>query len=1014
MLSAHDKKKAGASTAHGTYSFAINLIAWVVIAMGTWVLASWVFDIEAGKSLLPGFQTMKVNTSLCFIACGSVLWLRASASGPACGRLIAVCLSWFIFVVSGLTMIEYASGWQLGIDNLVIMDTATAPDNWPGRMSMATALCFGMIGAAWLASIISTRYSALILQLFALSVAIISGAGLIGYAFGVEQFRLPLFSTMALHTAFLFVIYGLGMLFVRPGEALMSPATSRYLGGRSLRRLLPFIGVIPILTSWLSMQGVLSAHYSEAFGFALSSLSSILILGFVSWLGANALNYEEERFRSTIDASPVATIMVDSKGVIRIANRFAHTLFRSQAPELVGRSIEHLIPARFHQAHERYHLDYMRQAEERMMGKGRELFARREDGSEFRAEIALNPVQMADGRYVMAAVVDVTERVESEQKILRLNRTYKVLSGINSLIVRVQTRDALCEEATRITVEVGGLPVALVVQHDRASGQCEILFGHAVEKELEARHLSEYETEAIRECLERHHVVLRNDLAEQHGSRNLMGLVDLGIRSLAAIPLTPQNHSLELAFVLYQHEPFAFDQLQMELLKEVASDISFAINNLTKNQQLKYLTHYDSITDLPNRLLMTDRLKQALSQCDREHSLASILYIDIDRFKQVNDSLGHTGGDEVLRQVTQRINSCVNKADTVSRWGGDEFIVLLPGKSAADAAGIANAITGALHSLIVLGEGQELFVSCSIGIAEYPCDGSGMDELINSARSAMTAIKEHGGNDYRQFVLESNHIPVDRLALETSLRHALEQKQFQLHYQPQIDIVSGQVVGLEALLRWYHPTQGIIAPDRFIPLAEKTGLIIPIGEWVLREACRQATSQPGLKVAVNLSARQFHQQDLVAMIRRILDETGMLPSDLELEITESALIYDVELAITTMEQLKDLGVSISLDDFGTGYSSLSYLKRFPIDMLKIDKSFIDEVTTDPGSQVIVKTIIVMAQSLGLKVIAEGVETKEQLAMLHEHGCDQVQGYLIARPLPWGEALRVAAQAQRQF
>ncbi|WP_425548607.1 putative bifunctional diguanylate cyclase/phosphodiesterase [Allohahella marinimesophila] len=255
----------------------------------------------------------------------------------------------------------------------------------------------------------------------------------------------------------------------------------------------------------------------------------------------------------------------------------------------------------------------------------------------------------------------------------------------------------------------------------------------------------------------------------------------------------------------------------------------------------------------------------------------------------------------------------------------------------------------------------------------------------------MATIKEKGGGNYLHFDAGSDQAVDDGLELETSLRHALGQAQFVLYYQPQMDIVSGAIVGLEALLRWHHPTQGMIGPDRFIPLAETTGLIVPIGKWVLREACRQCAGQQGLRVAVNLSARQLHQEDLVATIRQILDETGMPPSGLELEITESALMYDVESAIGTMEELIELGVSISLDDFGTGYSSLSYLKRFPIDTLKIDKSFIAEVTTDPGSEVIVKTIIVMAHSLGLKVIAEGVESEEQLALLRDRGCDLAQG-----------------------
>ncbi|MDS1311478.1 putative bifunctional diguanylate cyclase/phosphodiesterase [Marinobacter xiaoshiensis] len=329
---------------------------------------------------------------------------------------------------------------------------------------------------------------------------------------------------------------------------------------------------------------------------------------------------------------------------------------------------------------------------------------------------------------------------------------------------------------------------------------------------------------------------------------------------------------------------------------------------------------------------------------------------------------------------------------------------MLPGQSAAEVSDVAKCIVGELHSVIVMDEGRELFVSCSMGIAEYPRSGTDMDAVINSARSAMVAIKAQGGNDYQHFDPVSDNTSGDGLALETSLRHALDRNQFLLHYQQQIDIATGQVVGLEALLRWNHPTEGMVAPDRFIPLAEKTGLIVPIGEWVLREACRLGAAGRDLKMAVNLSARQFHQKNLLGVIQQILEETGMPPANLELEITESALLYDVESAIGIMTELAGLGLSISLDDFGTGYSSLSYLKRFPIDTLKIDKSFIAEVTTDPGSKVIVNTIIAMAHALELKVVAEGVETEEQLALLYERGCDQAQGYLFARPLPYDEAI----------
>ena len=997
------------SVSHQRYRMIASYIGWSVIAVSTFVLLSWFFDMEAGKRILPHFDSMKVNTALCFLACGIILSLASQAIITTAKNVVIALLAAFTLMLSGLTLLEYALGGSIGIDNFLILDKATPAEKWPGRMSIGTAICFCLIAAGWLTATTPARYSSLVLQILALIIITISGSALTGYLFGIQKFRLSVFSTMALHTSLLFTLCSIGMLFCRPGKGLMSSAASAYIGGRTLRRLLPYIVLTPLLTSWLSMQGMEAGFYTSEFGFALSSMSNIMVLVLVGWLGATALNYEEERFRSTIDSAPVASIMVDQNGTIQMANQLARSLFRYQAHQLVGQPIEMLIPERFRHHHSGFRQQYTHAPTQRMMGVGRDLFALRQDGTEFPAEIALNPVKTATSSFVMVAVVDITERIQAEQKILRLNRTYKVLSGINTLIVRAQSRDVLYEEATRITVEEGELCAALVVEYDHKSASCNVLHAHADHKALETRQLSEFETDTIRECLEKHLFVVRNDLTAQPDDTHVKELTALDIQAMAVLPLTLQQASKETAFVLFRREPFAFDQPEMELLREVAGDISFAITTLEKNQRLEYLTHFDNVTDLPNRLLLTDRLLQAMHQVDKLEGVLSILYLDIDRFKQVNESLGHSCGDEVLRQIAHRIQGCVSKADTISRWSGDEFIVLLPGQSASEVTTIANCITEKLHSTITLENGQELFISCSMGIAEYPHSARDMDVLINSARSAMAAIKAHGGNHYQHYVPDSKGAHSDGLALETSLRHALGQDQFQLFYQPQIDIASRKIVGLEALIRWQHPTQGMIPPDCFIPLAEKTGLIIPIGEWVLRQACRQAAAAPGLKMAVNLSARQFHQDNLVAVVRKILIETGMPPADLELEITESALIYDVESAITTMEELIGLGVSISLDDFGTGYSSLSYLKRFPIDTLKIDKSFITEVTTDPDSEVIVNTIIAMAHSLKLKVIAEGVETEEQLAMLHERGCDQAQGYLFSRPLPYQE---VITDAQR--
>ncbi|RBW48618.1 diguanylate cyclase domain-containing protein [Marinobacter sp. F3R11] len=724
----------------GIYSTIISRIGLVVILISVLVVLAWIFDVQMGKRVLPALETMKINTALCFLACGFLFWRHPHLERSPAGVATTVSLALFLLVVSGLTLLEYGAGWRLGIDNFVIPDTETLPENSPGRMSAGTAICFSLLSIAWLAKVTSLRHATTVLQLLALAVIVISGAALIGYIFGVRQFRLPVFSTMAVHTAALFVLCGTGMLLVRPGAGVVRTVASSFVGGRSMRRLLPVIIVTPVLMGWLSMQGVVAGYYAEAFGFALSSLSSILVLVFVGWLGASALNREEERFLSTMDSSPVATLMVDANGTIQMANQFAHSMFLCPEGQLVGSQIEHLMPARFRESYMDFRREYLSGPEQRLMGDSEDLFALRRDGTEFRAEIALNPVQTAEGHYVVAAILDITERVEAELKIRRLNRIHKVLSGINTLIVRAQTLDALYEEVTWITVEEGGLPAALVVEHDRSSGLLRILHAHANDKQFQMRQLSGYEIDAVHECLQTHNVVTRDNLAEEHDNPDLTDLIDHGIQAMASFPLTARGKTTDAALVLYQREPFSFDHVEMKLLYEIADDISFAIANLENNQQLEYLTHFDKVTDLPNRLLLADRLQQAMFQADRQQGLVSILYADIDRFKQINGRLGHAGGDAVLWHVAQRINSCIGKADTVSRWGGDEFIVLLPGQGMAYAAEVADRIVSALQSAIVLEDGQELVVSCGIGIAEYPRDGQELDHIINTARKASRKI----------------------------------------------------------------------------------------------------------------------------------------------------------------------------------------------------------------------------------------------------------------------------------
>ena len=478
-----------------------------------------------------------------------------------------------------------------------------------------------------------------------------------------------------------------------------------------------------------------------------------------------------------------------------------------------------------------------------------------------------------------------------------------------------------------------------------------------------------------------------------------------GLRSCWSTPIQSHNGAVIGTFAMYStaaREPIDAETRLIDVATRIAG---IAIERKLAEERIHFMANHDALTGLPNRALLNDRLSQALLYAQRYDRWVTVLFIDLDNFKIVNDSLGHNAGDELLKTVARRMVDCIRATDTVVRLGGDEFVVLLldQPKSPDIISSAVQKLRAVIAQTVQL-EGHDLRVTSSIGIANYPIDGTNAEALLANADAAMYRAKEIGRDNFQFYTPELNTKAHEKFLLQEELRNAVARSEFVLFYQPQVDLRTGRVFAVEALIRWKHPTLGMMPPIKFIPMAEETGLIVPIGNWVMHEACRQNRAWqdaglPHVNVSVNVSARQFKERNLVSQVICALKDTGMDAKYLELEMTESLIMTDVELAIATMKELQGLGVRISIDDFGTGYSSLSALKTFPVARLKIDKSFVDGLPANENDKTVISAMISLGQKLNLRVIAEGIETEAQAAFLRENNCDEMQGYLFSRPVP---------------
>ena len=683
------------------------------------------------------------------------------------------------------------------------------------------------------------------------------------------------------------------------------------------------------------------------------------------------LKNSETYLRAIFNATPDAMLINNERGIITMANQQAEHLLGYPVNGLLGLPVEALVPMSVRAGHPAQRAQFSASSITRPMGSGRQVKAQRKDGSVIDVEISLSPIKTEQGLFFASALRDTTERIQSETE-LRVSaaafETHEAMTITDAQTVILRINRAFSDLTGYTANEVVGQKINLL-----KSGRHDTAF-----------YTSMWES-----------INLTGVWQGEIWDRRKNGEIYPKWLSITAVK--------DAAGVVTHY---------------VGTHIDIT-GRKTAEEQIKQLAFYDPLTQLPNRRLLQERLKHGISQDSRSGRQLGLLMLDLDRFKAVNDSLGHLAGDELLQQVAARILARLREVDMVARLGGDEFIVLLEDiAQPEDAARVAEEIITDLSKPFCLTQSDNIQIGASIGISLYPQHGDSPETLMDHADAALYQAKDAGRGCFAYFSEDLTLAARERIALETRLRSAVEQNELRVFYQPQVDIVSGRIVGAEALVRWQDPMEGLIPPIQFIPIAEETSLILEIGAWVLRETCRQGRQWldeglPPLTLAVNVSPQQFRRGNICALAASVLSDTAFPPNQLELEITESGLMESQGKATAILNSLRTQGIRLAIDDFGTGYSSLAYLKHFPLDVLKIDKRFIDDIPFHQDDMEIAATIIAMSHILGFKVLAEGVETPEQLAFLQEKGCDLYQGYIKSKPVPAEQFAQLLAAQQRE-
>jgi diguanylate cyclase (GGDEF)-like protein/PAS domain S-box-containing protein len=721
----------------------------------------------------------------------------------------------------------------------------------------------------------------------------------------------------------------------------------------------------------------------------------------------------EARFRDILTIAADAIIGIDEHQHITIFNQGAESIFGYQAQEILGQPLDRLLPPRLTQVHRRHIQQFSRGPNvARRMNKHGEVFGRRKNGEEFIAEASISKLSEDSKSTYTVILRDITERKRTEQELRLLQSLTQDATEAKDMHAALEVTLRKVCEATGWTYGEAWLPQA----DNRAIKCCSAGFytDAGLETLSQSNHGSVIEPGEglVGTAWRSKKATWTRDLSNNSALRHTPVAHKAGFRAGMGFPVLIGDEVVAvLAFFVRDRRQT--DGRLMQLVSAVVVQLGSVLQRKRAEEQLHHMAHHDGLTGLPNRLLFMDRLQQAMSKADRNQSLIGVAFVDLDRFKTINDSLGHEAGDLLLKQVAERLTQCVRGSDTVARLSGDEFTLLLTDVAQVDdVARVAKRVLESFSEPIAV-PGHELFTSASIGITLYPVDDKSAEGLLRNADIAMYRAKERGRNTYQFYCADMTSKAHARLALESRLRGALEGEEFLLHYQPVVDLMSGSMTGVEALIRWQTLDGSLMLPDEFIRVAEETGLIASIGQWVLRVGCTQwsawstRTGLP-LRLAINVSPRQFRNGHFIRTVQQVLKETGFDPHCLDLEITETMLMEHNGSTLDAMRELSAMGVQFSIDDFGTGYSSLGYLKHLPIRRLKIDRSFVCDVLNDTNDAAIVSAIISMAHNLGLQVIAEGVETRQQLEFLRNRGCDAMQGYYYSQPVPAPDLARLLA------